>query len=271
MRLNFKEWFYSEGHALRGSYKGNLFQRLVAAAYKIAPAAEPEAEPLYRSLAKKIARQQQFLRHDYNFIPDSGDHYKSLKQLRKSVDAQRAGGNRRADMYVYAEPPGPEGEPAQQGHPLLSNDQNVMFRGVHDAIAHLAGNHPFSARGEYGAYLRHLKTLCDTPGLSAGRCPEAAILFTEIVGQTSFYYVYGNFPPQKAVILRDFDHWRVGRLAPDSPLNNFFEVVGKDFVPKPGFSQEAFMQMPIGQEFMAQESADVKRPAPLQKLQPPSN
>lgn len=267
MRLNFKEWlFYSEGHALRGSYKGNLFQRLVAAAYKLAPVVEPEAEPLYQSLAKKIARQQDFLRHDYNFIPDSGDHYKSQKQLRKSIDAQRAGGNRRADMYVYAEPPGPTGQPAQQGHPVLSNDQNVMFRGVHDAIAHLAGGHPFSARGEYGAYLRHLKTLCDTPGLNSGKCPEAAILFTEIVGQTSFYYVYGNFPPQKAVILRDFDHWRVGQLAPDSPLNNFFEVVGKDFVVKQGFDQQSFMQMPIGQEFMAQESSEAKRPTPLQKL-----
>lgn len=272
MRLDFKEWlFYSEGHALRGSYKGNLFQRLVAAAYKIAPVAEPEAEPLYQSLAKKIARQQQFLRHDYNFIPDSGDHYNSLKQLKRSVNAQRAGGNRRADMYVYAEPPGPSGQPAQQGHPVLSNDQNVMFRGVHDAIAHLAGNHPFSARGEYGAYLRHLKTLCDTQSLGKGGCPEAAILFTEIVGQTSYYYVYGGFPPQKAVILRDFDHWRVGRLSPDSPLNEFFEVVGKDFMARQGFDQEAFSRLPVGREFLSQESMDVKRPAPLQKLAGPTN
>ena len=132
-----------------------------------------------------MARQNDFLRHDYRFIPSVGDHYASLKQLRRSIDAQRQAGKRRADMFVYAEPPGPEGDASQQGHPVFSNDQNVMIRGVHDAIAHLGGNHPFSARGEYGAYNRHLKTLCNVQDARSGKCLAAAALFTEIVGQTS--------------------------------------------------------------------------------------
>ena len=108
--------------------------------------------------------------------------------------------------------PAPRGTPTQQGHPVYSNDQNVMIRGVHDAIAHLGGGHPFSARGEYGAYNRHLKTLCNVQDARAGRCLAAAALFTEIVGQTSYYYVYGQFAPQKAVFLPDFDHYNVGLL-----------------------------------------------------------
>ena len=78
-------------------------------------------------------------------------------------------------MFVYAEPPGPEGDTSQQGHPVYSNDQNVMIRGVHDAIAHLGGDHPFSApEGEYGAYNRHLKTLCNVQDAKAGSCLAAA-------------------------------------------------------------------------------------------------
>ncbi len=89
-----------------------------------------------------------------------------------------------------------------------------MIRGVHDAIAHLGGNHPFSARGEYGAYNRHLKTLCNVQDAKGGRCLAAAALFTEIVGQTAFYYVYNAFAPQKAVFLPDFDHYERGAAGP---------------------------------------------------------
>jgi hypothetical protein len=241
--IGFKDWLTNETLALAGNYKGGVFQRLVAASYKLAPVSDPSARPAFEELARKMARQNGFLRHDYNFVPSSGDHYSSLKQLRRSIDAQRVSGKRRADMYVYAEPPGPEGDAAQQGHPVFANDQNVMIRGVHDAIAHLGGNHPFSARGEYGAYNRHLKTLCNVQDARAGRCQAAAALFTEIVGQTSYYYIYGQFAPQKAVILPDFDHFNVGLLAPASRLNAFFVVQNKDLVCRPDFNADAFARV----------------------------
>lgn len=241
--LSFKDWLLDETLALAGNYKGGIFQRLVAASYKLAPVSDSAALPAFQELARKIARQNDFLRHDFNFVPSSGDHYVSLKQLRRSIDAQRQAGKRRADMYVYAEPPGPEGDTAQQGHPVFSNDTNVMIRGVHDAIAHLGGNHPFSARGEYGAYNRHLKTLCNVQDARAGRCLAAAALFTEIVGQTSFYYVYGQFAPQNAGFLPDFNFFNVGLLAPASRLNAFFFWVrGKDLVCRPAFDPEVFAQ-----------------------------
>ena len=240
--LGFKNWLLDETLALAGNYKGGVFQRLVAASYKLAPVSDPAARPGFEELARKMARQNDFLRHDYRFIPSSGDHYSSLKQLRRSIDAQRVSGKRRADMFVYAEPPGPEGNASQQGHPVFSNDQNVMIRGVHDAIAHLGGNHPFSARGEYGAYNRHLKTLCNIQVARSGKCLAAAALFTEIVGQTSYFYIYGQFAPQKAVFLPAFDYYNVGLLAPASRLNAFFWVRGKDLVCRPDFDPEVFAQ-----------------------------
>jgi len=236
--LGFRGWLANETLALAGSYKGGVFQRLVAASYKLAPVSDPAALPAFQELARKMSRQNDFLRHDYRFVPSSGDHYSSLKQLRRSIDAQRQAGKRRADMYVYSEPPGPEGDASQQGHPVFSNDQNVMIRGVHDAIAHLGGGHPFSARGEYGAYNRHLKTLCNVQDARAGRCLAAAALFTEIVGQTSYFYVYGQFAPQKAVFLNDFDYYNVGLLAPASRLNAFFVAQGKDLACRPDFDPE---------------------------------
>lgn len=236
----FKNWLANETLALAGSYKGGVFQRLVAASYKLAPVSDPAARPAFEELARKMARQNDFLRHNYNFVPSSGDHYASLKQLRRSIDAQRAAGKRRADMYVFAEPPGPEGNAAQQGHPIFNNDQNVMIRGVHDAIAHLGGNHPFSARGEYGAYNRHLKTLCNVQDARAGQCLAAAALFTEIVGQTSYFYIYGQFAAQKAVFLPDFDYSNVGLLAPSSRLNAFFALQNRALVCQPGFDSDVF-------------------------------
>ena len=238
--LEFKDWLTNETLALAGNYKGGVFQRLVAASYKLAPVSDPAVLPAFQELARKMSRQSDFLRHDYNFIPSSGDHYASLKQLRRSIDAQRQTGKRRADMYVYAEPPGPDGDASQTGHPVFSNDTNVMVRGVHDAIAHLGGNHPFSARGEYGAYNRHLKTLCNVQDARSGRCLAAAALFSEIVGQTSYYYIYGQFAPQKAVFLNDFDFYNVGLLAPSSRLNAFFVVQNKELNCKPDYDAEVF-------------------------------
>lgn len=266
--LGFKDWLLDETLALAGSYKGGVYQRLVAASYKLAPVSDPAAVPAFQELARKMSRQNDFLRHDFNFVPSSGDHYASLRQLRRSIDSQRQTGKRRADMYVYAEPPGPSNDASQQGHPVFSNDVNVMVRGVHDAIAHLGGNHPFSARGEYGAFNRHLKTLCNVQDAKSGKCLAAAALFTEIVGQTSYFYVYNAYAPQKAVILADFDHYHVGLLAPSSRLNGFFVVQNKDLVCRPDFDAQVFAQefRALSQELARQVGSPRVRLAPMPPL-----
>lgn len=246
--MKFKEWL-NEALAIKGSYKGTIFQRLVAANYVLAPIFEEEAISGYRDLMRKISRQNDFLKSKFTFNPTMDDPYSSMKQMTSIIKKQKEDGVKKPTFNVYAEPPkGPivplrknDPElPGSVGHPLLSNDQNVTLRGVHDAIAHYMGQHPFSARGEYAAYTRHLKTLCNVDQVKTGGCLSAKILFTEIVGQTSYYYVYGSYTEQKAVILKDFDHWNVGSLSSSSGLNSFFEMRDKNLVPRSDFNYEFF-------------------------------
>lgn len=222
-----------EALTLKGSYKGTIYQRLVAARYTLAPSYDPAALPAFKDLIRKFSRQFGFLQSQFTYEPVSGDPYKSSKHLSREIRKQQAAGVRRPVVKVLAAEPGPEDEADRQGHPLFDNEFNVQFRWVHDVIAHHYGGHPFTARGEYAAYNRHLKTL-------GPRTPAAAALFTEVVGQTSCFYVYGGYTDQKAVILPDFDHQNVGLLAPSSPLNRYFEVVGKTMVVTDGFDPAAF-------------------------------
>lgn len=243
----FREYLV-EALSLKGDYKYGYYQRLVAAAYEIAPVFERTKEVIdgYKDLMQKLQKQYTFLQHDFEFVPDDKDHYTSMKHLTKEIDKQREEGERRAKMYVYSKPP-------QQGHPTLSNDENVLLRGVHDAITHYARQHPFSARGEYAAYSSHLKTLCNIGQAKSGQCPAAKVLFTEIVGQTSHYYVYKGYAIQKAAILKQFDHYNVGRLNQNSYLNEFFEYSGKSIVLRQGVDLHKLYRTPIGAEFGRQE------------------
>lgn len=212
--------------ALKGSYTMGAFQRLVAARYTLAPVSEPAAIPLYKLLVAKVQRQAQMLGSKYAMQPTMGDPYPSMKAMTKDINQQKAAGVKPV-VPVYAVPP------KDIDNAPITNDQNVQLRWVHDLIAHYFGQHPFSGRGEYAAYNRHLKTL--PPAV-------APILFTEIVGQTSVYKVYGDYTAQKAVILRDFNFFRVGELAPESPLNHFFVLDRKALAPIQGFQWAAFEQ-----------------------------
>ena len=261
----FNHWL-NEAMSLKGDYKGTFFQRLVAAQYVLSPMAQPEAIAGYRDLMRKISRQNNFLQSKFQFNPTTDDPYRSMKHMTKEIEKQQQAGIKKPTFNVYAEPPqgtqiplrAHDAElPGSEGHPFFSNDQNVTLRGVHDAIAHYMGQHPFSARGEYAAYNRHLKTLCNIEQVKNDNCSAAKVLFTEIIGQTSYYYVYGSYTVQKAVILSDFNHWNVGSLAPNSGLNSFFELSGKSLVTRPDFEYINFQKQyaSLAQEMKRQLSA----------------
>jgi len=239
--MDFVNWLsLQEALALKGSYKGSIFQRLVAASYMIASSEEPGARAAYEDLQRKIGRQYNFLKSRWVMNPTMDDPYKSMRQMTQAINTQKAAGIKKPVVNVYAEKPGPDADSNKRDHPAWDNETNVRGRGVHDIISHYAGQHPFSARGEYGAYNRHLKTLCNPDQVKAGKCLAAQAMFTEVVAQTSCYYVYGDYPPQKMIILSDFDHAYVGRLAADSPLNKYFVLLGKELKLAPGFDWEEF-------------------------------
>jgi hypothetical protein len=214
--------------ALRGSYEQGIYQRLVAAAYRLAPVLDPEAVPLFELLAQKVQHQQKQLSTHYNFQVQPEDPYVGgFQQMFNDLDSQKAAGVRKPTLKVLQTLP-------PQSHPVVAPQTNDTFRGVHDIIAHYFGRHPFNARGEFAAYNRHLKTL--PPAV-------APVLFTEIVGQTSAYLVYGDFQEQKAAILHDFDFFQIGLLCPRSPLNRFFLFKDKLLQPATGFTWSVFSQM----------------------------
>lgn len=229
--MRFKVWL--ENLAIKGNYKQSVFQQLVAARYMLAPTVEPNAVAAFRDLEAKVVRQNEMLKSRFNMRPTTDDPYKSMKDMTRQINAQKASGVRRPEVRVFS---------GGTKHPVFADETNVMFRGVHDTIAHFAGQHPFNARGEYAAYSRHLKTLCNVDQMKSGGCPAAGALFTEIVGQTSCYYIYGDYPPQKAALLVDFDWYRVGALNPRSGLNNFFELRNKDLLPRVDFDPRRFAQ-----------------------------
>ena len=257
LNLNFSKWL-SESLALKGNYKGGLFQRLVAARYMLAPTIEQDAVPAFEDLKKKISRQSDFLSSKFNLVPSQNDAYSSMKAMSNDIDKQKRMGIK-PNVPVYAEPPAMDGE-EKGGHPVFSNDDNVMQRGVHDVIAHYYGQHPFSARGEYGAYNRHLKTLCNSEQLKANNCLAAKAMFTEVVGQISCYYVYGNYVDQKAVILKDFDFSNVGKLASSSPLNKYFTLINKELLKRPEFNWNSFSkEFPeLSRELLRQQEVNKK-------------
>ena len=58
-----------------------------------------------------MARQNDFLRHDYRFVPSSpATTTAASSSFVARLTPSGKSGRRRADMYVYAEPPGPEGD-----------------------------------------------------------------------------------------------------------------------------------------------------------------
>lgn len=235
---NFKDWIeIKESISLSGNYKGGIYQRLVAAYYKMAPTKDESAIPAFEDLASKMNRQHDFLKSKFEFVPQTGFDTFSTKKLRSIIQTQKDQGIKKPQLPVLSDPPG-EGE----GHPAFSNDTNIRQRGVHDVMGHIYGNHPISARGEYASYNRHLKTLCNVDQVKGGNCLAAKALFTEIVGQTSYYYVYGTYCKQKAVILNEFDHWNVGQLNPNSRLNIYFVLNKKQLMTRPDFNYDSFYE-----------------------------
>lgn len=228
--MKFINWMLlHEALALKGDYEGSIFQRLVAAVYKLAPTSEPDAIPAFKDLAKKIYRQSQFLASKYEMKPSQEDLYPSMKAMTQDIQRQLQRGTKKPVLHVYAEPPAMD-DKENKGHPVFSNEENVIQRGVHDLIAHYFGQHPFSARGEYAAYNRHLKTLCNPKQVKSGNCLAAQAMFSEVVAQTSYYYVYQSYADQKAVILHDFDHANVGKLNPASLSINSSSFMIKIFL-----------------------------------------
>jgi len=130
------------------------------------------------------------------------DEYQTQSQMKQSFEST-------GKLYISMD---------NSGHPIFSVEDNIVFRTVHDYMAHILGNHDFGAKGEIASYNRHAKM-----------APPEAIpaLFTEVVGQASATIVTNSFPKQKIGIMEGFDYYNLGIVD-----DNNYEIKGKVLVKK---------------------------------------
>lgn len=176
------------------------YARLVADAYDARPVREPAALASYVVLLKHVMKLWQRIRQRIRFVfVAAPEPYTDAAEMTERVA-------RDGVMYVST---------------LFSENlasgwtpkQNHVFRAVHDYVVHIGGRHPFTLRGELGAYNRHAKLV-----------PPAALpaLFAEVAAQTCYFIDRGAFPsPQKACIIHGVDFVRVGVIDPGAFRRNY--------------------------------------------------
>ena len=156
-------------------------------------------ERLFRKVASRV-----------RVIPSPEDPYQNEQQMLRDIVVNKT-------LRIYS-----------GGTPSLafSNAETIIGRAVHDYLSHaitdigrlkrfldrqtLASGYEgfefsqgggFTVRGEMNACSRQIR-------LAPREC--AGAIFTEILGQASAFWMTGEFPEQKIVLLDQFDYYRIG-------------------------------------------------------------
>lgn len=166
----------------------------VARAYSALPEFDPKAVPAYNAMREEVRRQFDHLtaprsKGGMGFDVSVADHdpYEfggfdgktpAGAQMMQDVN------NRRMKVLSTA---------ATGGHPLFSNDDNDMFRAVHDVFGHAAIGRGVDRHGEEAAFQKHA-------GMFSPLAQQA--LATETRGQNhAMIAAHGEFQPQKIAVM----------------------------------------------------------------------
>lgn len=162
--------------------------RRIASEYEAAPSFDPNAVESFKHFARETSRQFDFLTRPrrrgglgINVDVTPHDPYSGAGEM-----VQDLAHNRHLSVLSTA---------STGSHPLLTNDENDMFRAVHDAFGHAATGRDFGRHGEEAAWMSHIGMY--TP-------PARPAMTTETRGQNSTYVFGsnpGNFPEQKVATL----------------------------------------------------------------------
>jgi len=142
--------------------------------------ASKEVIEAYEALAREVEEQYRMLVEQMQITVEflDTDPYESFEEMRADFIE-----NRRLKIMQTA---------VTGSHPLFTDEQNDMFRAVHDAFGHLATGRGFDRHGEEAAYQAH-KTMFKELATKA--------LATETRGQNQFLLDRGYFGDQKLVLL----------------------------------------------------------------------
>ena len=205
INLIFESWrgYLNESLLLKPGPNGwELYGKLVAEAYGKAPTFEESAVKNFKAIKPFVDNMFNKVqsRVDVEFVED--DPYENDDDMRKKVKETGV-------LKIWK---------GGTTHPIFDHETNLKFRAVHDYMAHIQANKfkgtDFTLKGEIQAFNTHAKTV-----------PPAGIpaLFTEVVGQASFFLNYGFFPEQKITILSDFDFYDIGKV-------KGYDIVNKELV-----------------------------------------
>lgn len=169
-----------------------VIARHVAGLYEAAPHNDPAAHPSFRAMAEETKRQ-----YDHMTAPTSKgglglqhevtahDPYTTASGAPNSLALMRDVNGGHIKSMATA---------STGGHPFFSNDENDMFRAVHDVFGHAGTGRNFSADGEEAAYRAHRQMFSP---LARGA------MTTETRGQnlTNNFGTVGGQPDQKVALL----------------------------------------------------------------------
>lgn len=102
----------------------------------------PDVKAAYRALADETRKQHDFLReHGYHPEYMHDDPYPNSAAMAHDLATRK-----RIKVFKTG---------AGQGHPMLTDEENDMFRFVHDVFGHGMHGHQFGPKGEDNAYREH--------------------------------------------------------------------------------------------------------------------
>lgn len=147
-----------------------------------------ESREQYDYMTRELGIEVEFVPYDpYNVAGKNGQMVPDSKLMMEDVT-----NNRHLFVRDSAE------DFAKDPHPILSVEDNNIFRAVHEFFGHAASGSNFRAAGEEGAWVSHS---------SMFSLPARRALTTETRGQNSYYNFFDpqrkEFAPQKAALLPD--------------------------------------------------------------------
>jgi hypothetical protein len=167
-------------------------QSKIADAYDALPDFDSKAVPAYRAMAEETGRQFDFMTkpktqgglgidvsvHKEDPYAAAGDYHNIIRRVRHDVTD-----NDHIGVLSTA---------STGGHPFFTDDQNDMFRAVHDVFGHLGSGRGVDRHGEEAAYLKHSRMF--TP-------LARQAMATETRGQNAALHKHGDFQDQRVGLL----------------------------------------------------------------------
>lgn len=145
---------------------------------------DPKAVPAYESLRSEVKRQYDYMTKELGIkvVVTKEDPYANVDEMMRDINE-----NKTLKVLSTA---------STGGHPFFTDEENDMFRAVHDFFGHGATGRDFSRHGERASYLSHASMMENKDSIRA--------LFTETEMQNAALIANrGQFQEQKIGLAPD--------------------------------------------------------------------